>query len=104
MNLVFYRTTDVFEAEERFQEHGIDVTCDGATIEYSENGTDYSEVNPKYKDAGEYRVYYKVVRENTEHSHAESSHKRACDSSLSALVVLINETCRYYERTAEYKI
>ena len=25
MNLVFYRTTDVFEAEERFQEHGIDV-------------------------------------------------------------------------------
>ncbi len=25
MNLVFYRTTDVFEAEERFQEHGIAV-------------------------------------------------------------------------------
>ena len=43
-------------------EHGIDVTCDGATIEYSENGTDYSEVNPKYKDAGEYRVYYKVSK------------------------------------------
>ena len=25
MNLVFYRTTDVFEAEERFQEHGMAV-------------------------------------------------------------------------------
>jgi hypothetical protein len=37
---------------------------DGAAIEYSTNGTDWSEEVPVFKDAGEHEVQYKVTKPN----------------------------------------
>ena len=45
------------------KEHGIVVTSSGSTITYSKDGTNYTNENPKYKDVGEYTVYYKIETE-----------------------------------------
>jgi len=46
-------------------EHGITVTCDGATITYGTvDGTYGQATTPKYKDVGTYTIYYKVEKDN----------------------------------------
>ena len=42
--------------------YGISVTCNGASITYSTDGTNYSSNNPTFSDAGEYTVYYKISK------------------------------------------
>ena len=49
------------------QAHSIDVSVTnpaGTKITYGEDGINYSEENPKYTDAGEYTVYYKIEKAN----------------------------------------
>ena len=49
------------------QAHSIDVNVTnpaGTKITYGEDGINYSEENPKYTDAGEYTVYYKIEKAN----------------------------------------
>ncbi len=49
------------------QAHSIDVNVTnpaGTKVTYSEDGINYSEENPKYTDAGEYTVYYKIEKAN----------------------------------------
>ena len=45
--------------------YGITVTgsLPGGTIEYSQDGTNYSSTEPSYKNVGEYVVYYKATKE-----------------------------------------
>lgn len=43
--------------------HGITVNAPtGATVTYSEDGENYSEINPAYKNAGNYTVFYRVEK------------------------------------------
>ena len=44
--------------------HSITVEAAGATVSYSENGTEYGDTNPAYANAGTYTVYYKATKDN----------------------------------------
>ena len=57
-------TTNGYEGSYDGQEHGITVTCSDATITYgmTEGIYDLTE-NPKFIDAGNYTVYYKIEKE-----------------------------------------
>ena len=57
-------TTNGYEGSYDGQEHGITVTCSDATITYgmTEGTYDLTE-NPKFIDAGNYTVYYKIEKE-----------------------------------------
>ena len=44
--------------------HSITVEAAGATVSYSENGTEYGDTNLAYTNAGTYTVYYKATKDN----------------------------------------
>ncbi|MBS4878894.1 MAG: leucine-rich repeat protein [Firmicutes bacterium] len=46
------------------QAHSITVAAEGASVTYSTDGTNYSEANPTFTDAGTYNVYYKATKAN----------------------------------------
>jgi len=46
------------------QPHSITVEANGADVDYSTDGTNYSKENPTFTDAGTYNVYYKATKPN----------------------------------------
>ena len=90
-NATFSVTATGYSGTYDGQAHSITVAADGASVTYSTDGTNYSETNPTFINAGTYNVYYKATKAN----HDDVTSSVSVEISKAALTITANNQTIY---------